>query len=435
MNHSSVEAERSVLGCLMTKGQKAAELLNNLDDSSFYFGWHKEIFSAVNVAMSTGLSTDAIAVNEKTSIEIEIGYLLELQEDHTDVQTALSYATILNDHKLSRELDTLALSITQQLEEKADPNQIINFIQDKLIGLTQNTSDQIVPIKESMKRYVEDLQTRFDSKEMSGVPTGISKFDQVSNGLQKEELIILSGTPGSGKTTLAFKIMMAASQKKPVYFASQEMAEGQLMQRMTSNLGSVPMSRLTSGQLITEDWPGLAVAVNKAKVYNDNLIIDYSASVSTNYLRMKGNEIRLKHGDLGLMVIDYFGLMEQPKGQTLYESSIFNAVALNRLKKELKCNILVLAQLNKDTLKSGKRPGIGDLDWGGQLAKDADGIFFLYTNDQMKKDNVVQFYSDKTRSMQSINMHFDNNLGYNRLEEREHEYQEPVAEGKIQFKQ
>ena len=81
--------------------------------------------------------------------------------------------------------------------------------------------------------------------------------------------------------------------------------------------------------------------------------------------------------------------------------------------------------MNKDAIKSGKRPGQGDLDWGGQLAKDADGIFFLYRNEQMENDGVVQFYSDKTRSMQPINMHFDNHLGYNRLMEREHPYSEP----------
>lgn len=424
----SLEAERAVLGCLMVYGSQAAEVLNKLDNDCFYYGSNKQIFIAIDYLMNNGKPCDAIYINKHDS-DLEMWLLVETAEFSGTIKEALSYCEALTDDSTKRKLSALAYSINEQLVNTA-PADVINFIQQQAIALTESKGTGIVPINVSMKSYIEHVKNRFESGTMSGLSSGYSKFDDAGNGFQQEEIYVLSGTPGSGKTTLAMKFAMEVAKTKPVYFLSMEMGERQLAQRMTSSLGMVHMSKLTSGKLGAEDWTGMTNGVLKAKQLNDNLMIDYSPSASTSYIRMKANEIKMKHGDLGLIVVDYFGLLDQPKGSTFYESSIQNAIALNRMKKELGCSILVLAQLNKDTLKSGKRPGQGDLDWGGQLSKDADGIFFLYRNDQMKEDGVVQFYSDKTRSMEAFNFFFDNNLAFNRLEQREHEYREPESNNK-----
>jgi replicative DNA helicase len=422
----SESTEGMVLGCLMLYGTEAAVILNKCKSEYFSTEVHQRVFDAIQGNMSNAKGVDVVSINAAAKLN-ELSYLMKLTDSCSDISTTLHYIPLIKERMVASRLRLIANSIYSQLDDET-PDNVLAWLQAEILDLTEHEESGVISIKDSTKKVIEDLRARFETDEMSGVKSGISILDFESDGLQPQELFVLSGNPGSGKTTLAMRMMLSAAKDKPVLFFSQEMNEKQLIQRMIANLGRIEMNKLKRATLENSDWVSIMTAAKDIIKYSDNFIIDYSPSITPAYIRMKANEVKMKHGGLGMVCVDYFGLMDTGKMNQL-EGSTYNAKALNILKKELNTNMLVLAQLNKDVQKSGKRPVTGDLDWGQQLAKDADGTFFLYTNEKLKEDQVVHFYSDKTRSMSPIDLHFNARLQFNRLEDRIEPYSEPEEEG------
>ena len=425
----SLEAEQSVLGCILVEGFKAAELINLLTVDHFAEPDHQEVFEAIRLLADDANRIDIISV-QNINKDIDINTLVNLAECLCSIEAGISYADILDDNRKLRALLIMANSIYEQANEKSDADSIIHYVQEALLSLVNKHSNTVEKVSHAIKRVSKDLEQRFESNEMSGTETGYQVLDKASDGLQKQTLSVLSGVPGSGKTTLAMKMAMNAAKTKPVAVFSIEMGMDQLTKRMISSLGSIDMARIMSGNLEGDDFSNLHVAVKAGLTYDENLIIDCSPAVTPTYIRMKCNEIRMQQGDLGLVVIDYFMLLDRPNKATQLDASTINAVAINRLKKELDCPILLLAQMNKDTVKTGRKANQGDLDWGQQLARDADNIFFLHTNEQLIEDKVVNFYSAKTRDMNGFDYHLSNMLKFNRLDEINYVYKEPEKETK-----
>lgn len=421
----TLDAEYGVLGCLMVYGSEAAEVLTKVEECYFPTPQLRTVYKAVREAIESGNATDAVSIKHATGDAVGIELAIDIVESHSTIQNALSYCEIIHDKYSQREMTELGFRLTNA-DYPLSAEDAVLLTQKTLMRIAKPEAQNSEDLKAGIKRVVKDIQNRFDSNEMSGVPTGFKIFDDASDGLQKQTMTVLAAVPGGGKTTMAMQMAMNAAKTVPVLFFSMEMGLDQMVKRMLCNIGGIHMSTMANGRFKDSDWPKLTTGVNWANNLNDNLIIDCNPSVSPAYIRQKANEVILKRGSIGLVVIDYFRLMESPKGEKTLEATTSNALGVNRLKKDLDCPIIILAQVNKDTVKGGHRPNQGSLDWGQQLGRDADNILFLYTNDTLKADKVVHFYSDKTRSMEAIDCYLDNRLEFNRLEEREYPYTEQV---------
>ena len=91
---------------------------------------------------------------------------------------------------------------------------------------------------------------------ISGLPTGLYDFDNLTDGLHENELIIIAARPSMGKTALALNIAtnVALNTKKTIVIFTLEMRAEQLVSRMISSLGQIEGKKLISGNLQNEDW-------------------------------------------------------------------------------------------------------------------------------------------------------------------------------------
>ena len=90
--------------------------------------------------------------------------------------------------------------------------------------------------------------------------------------------------------------------------------------------------------------------------------------------------LKRQHGDLGLVMVDYFGLMT-PDYRTSNTSQDLGRISmgLKALAKELAAPILLLAQLNREVEKrANKEPLLADLRDTGSLEQDADVVLMLH---------------------------------------------------------
>jgi len=192
-----------------------------------------------------------------------------------------------------------------------------------------------------------------------------------------------------GKTAFAMNLVEHAvlNDEKPVLVFSLEMPSESLIFRMLSSIGRIDQSKLRTGQLSEEDWPGFNSAV--AKLKDRPLFIDDSAGVSPMEMRARARRIVREHGQLGLVVVDYLQLM-QIKGTNENRVNEISEISrsLKLLAREFECPVIALSQLNRGLeQRPNKRPVMSDLRESGAIEQDADLITFIYRDEVYNEDS------------------------------------------------
>lgn len=219
------------------------------------------------------------------------------------------------------------------------------------------------------------------SGKLSGVPTGSSKIDLKLGGWQKDELVILGGRPGSGKTACALDFCMgAAEQGFPVGFFSIEMDSEQLNYRLASSKTAIPYSQMVKGDISDDEFVRIETALCEiAKLpiyyYDDSSISNVSKleTVAVDWCRRKG---------VKLLIIDYIQYLQVKEKGSLYEQTTAVSKAIKTMQRKLKVPVIALAQLGRKVEdRPNPTPMLEDLKESGQLEQDASTVIGLLNVD------------------------------------------------------
>ena len=188
-------------------------------------------------------------------------------------------------------------------------------------------------------------------------------------------------------TTLGMNIAdhVAQTSGRHVMVFSLEMPEDQLTRRLLASNGMVNLTKINNADLDDDDWGRLSMATGK--LMESKMLIDDAGGLTPAELRARAKRAHKEHG-LGLILIDYMGLMRVPSisnNRNLEISEISRSV--NELAKELNVPIIALSQLNRSLeQRADKRPVNSDLRDSGSIEQDADLILFVY-RDEVYNDN------------------------------------------------
>jgi replicative DNA helicase len=192
-----------------------------------------------------------------------------------------------------------------------------------------------------------------------------------------------------GKTTLAVNIAEYATinPEKPASVAifSMEMPSEQLLTRMLSSIGGVPLNSIRSGQISDEDWVRVTAATSQLSAAS--IFIDDTPALSPGELRARSRRLKREH-DLGLIVIDYLQLMQVPGTKENRATEIAEiSRGLKALAKELEVPVIALSQLNRGVeQRQEKKPVMSDLRESGAIEQDADMILLIYREEVYDKN-------------------------------------------------
>lgn len=409
----SLEAEEAVLGSVLINPDSYFEVAHFLETEDFYLHKHRWIWQAFVHLHDQRLPIDFITVSEELQRRnqlSEIGGAAYLTQLINTVPTSLhaeAYARIVEQDALRRRLMEAATAVAKlAYEEGRDISEVVNDAEAAVFAVSaQRHTQDLAPIKEAISAYYDRIKYLFEHRdEPLGVPTGFLDLDKLLGGLQKSDLIIIAGRPGSGKTGFMLSVAKNAAQihKKHVAVFSLEMSSQQLVQRLIAQETQIDSQRLRLGDIKDDEWPLFVQAANVLS--ESRIFLDDTPALSPLQLRAKCRRLDQEYG-LDLVIVDYLQLMQgEGRSENRVQEVSYISRHLKTLARELNVPVLAGAQLSRAVeQRSDKKPVLSDLRESGSLEQDSDIVLFinrsdLYEDKKSDKTNVADIIIAKHRN-------------------------------------
>ena len=405
----NAEAEKVVLGSAMLKKDYCLNIVSSLEQNDFYLGKHQIMFQAVSSLVMKNMAVDVLTVAEELQNlkELEnVGgakYLAECTNEVVAASSLNHYISIVQDNSVLRKMLIAIRGIDQQYREEEiesindfildSENKFKDSIDKRRIANFMLTKD-IAPIVE---QDLEKLQDQDNDSDVIGVTTGYDKLNHITQGFKGGELIIVAARPAVGKTALClnFAYRIATRAKKAVAIFSLEMSKEQLFNRLVAISSCVSAKNINSGRINHSASERLKVMNAIKEIANSKIYIDDTPSIKLNDIIAKATKLQANEPDLGLIVVDYLGLVQvgSKSGRSIdsrQEEVRRISLALKALARDLNIPVIAVSQLSRAVeQRDSKRPVMSDLRDSGNIEQDADIVMLLYRGDyydSAKKD-------------------------------------------------
>jgi replicative DNA helicase len=375
-----VGAEQSVLGGMLLSKDAISDVIEVIRPSDHYRPAHQLIHEAILDLYARGEPADAITVNNELARRGELGkigggtYLHTLIASVPTAANAGYYARIVRERAILRRLVEAGTRIVQMgFTGDAEADEMVDRAQAEVYAVTdRRIAEDYHSLSEIMPGALDEIEAiSSHGGTMTGVPTGFSDLDALTNGLHPGQMIVIAARPAVGKSALALDFARAATIKHqlPTVIFSLEMGRNEITMRLLAAEARVPMHVMRSGQMSDDDWARLARRMSE--VADAPLWIDDSPNMSLMEIRAKCRRLKQRQ-DLKLVIIDYLQLMSSPKRVESRQQEVSEmSRSLKLLAKELEVPVVALSQLNRGPeQRTDKKPMVSDLRESGCVTGD-----------------------------------------------------------------
>ena len=393
-----LDAERSFLATCCAQGAEmvAAEVVFSLAEGDFVHPAHRHVFRALRKLLEAQVEVNSLtlkdALDQDGSLNGVGGYpgLVELLACEEVSRPKVLADLIQRKAKLRKLAHIGAKLLRTAAEEEDSPEVLLEQSTQSLFQLAQGDSRSrgLLPLEAVAPEAMDRLHDRLEGRSSSGVRVGFSRFDELTQGFQPGNLIVLAARPGIGKTALALNWILRAAHARADHpghcgaFFSLEMSHEEVFLRLLSTKSQTNLKELQAGR-DADRFPGLLRA--RDELVNLPLYICDQASITVPQIQ----NMVVKLGSQGnrrveFVIVDYLQLLSSPEGSRGSKQS--EAVRIGEISRGLKIlakdfgiPVVVLSQLNREVEhRSGGRPQLSDLRDSGAIEQDADLVAFIH---------------------------------------------------------
>jgi len=257
-----------------------------------------------------------------------------------------------------------------------------------------------------------------------GIPSGFTDLDRMLGGFVREDLTVLAGRPGMGKTGFGTSVALNGVRAGAnIAYFPLEMPLEQMTYRILAietglNLQLVRFRRHPDGSDMTAEEKGLLrEAVQRFKQMKRNLFIDDTPGLDPLTLKSKIKRLSYQFG-VDMVIIDHLGeLSTHGKYKSGYEEITYMVRYIKEniaRDPELRLPVLLACQLNRGLEdRRNKRPILSDLRDSGEIEQKADNVLFLYRdavyNEDAEFPNLAEVIIAKHRNgpTGTVDLYFD----------------------------
>ena len=417
-------AEKIILSSLLISTEAIETTLRKITIETFYFNNHQEIYKAIIFLYQEKNSVDILTLitflKDEGLLE-KIGGIKVLTELINQVPNLVyleEYIKLIQDKFLRRLLIQLSYqTINSSYITNIPLETIFEQLEKQFFNLTNHRQNfEVLSSAELFSNVFLDLKHKSLNPTLPGLASGFYDLDSITQGFQSSDLIIVAGRPSMGKTAVCLNIALNILKfyKNPVLFFSLEMSKEQLIYRLLSNEIEVTSTKLKNGQLTENDWIKLNQVIKLMSSLP--LFIDDTPNLSIQEIKSKTQRIIFEQNHIGLIIIDYLQLMENPNTYSDNRVEELSKItrALKNIAREFKVPVIVLSQLSRSVeTRMNKRPILSDLRESGSIEQDADLVLMLYRdsyyNESIFEQNITELIVAKHRNgpLGTIKLNFE----------------------------
>ena len=388
---SEPQAEKLVLGTIMTERNALNEVRDILSPECFYDKLNRAVYEAITAIFYTLSQIGTCYTND-----------------------IYQHAAILHDKEKRRRFIEIGMLMQQRAySEENDIVDILTEAEESLKGLFQSSKDNIATLNQAIREVNEQMsRNASDERPLTGTPTGFSKIDGRSGGLQKSDLIVIAADTSSGKTSWAIALTLSAAKYGDgVAFYSMEMKKEQIAARMIAIESGISASDIMYSKLNTEQFERIDRGIGK--IYNKPVYFDDRSTSNIDTILSSIRTMKLKYGVSGA-VVDYLQILSvNMKGSNTEQQMGEAARRLKNLAKELDIWIIALSQLNRDSINPV--PSLARLRASGQIAEAADVVMLIYRPELYGKFYPEPFQNADTHGTALIDVAKGRNIGLSKF--------------------
>ena len=399
----SREAELAVIGSVLVYGERSMMHALGLRPDEFFFPAHRDAWAAINAAQKrAGAATDPVSVEvEIKSAGVGGGFDRGwISWASTVAATAAcvpemveQFATIVREHAAARKMIQLCTELQlRAYSGTAWPD----LLEEARAGMGEleacGAASNTAHVYEPMIELLDELDKRQQGIRPELVTTAISTLDDVVDGFEGGQLIVVAARPGQGKTALACNIAAANGLRGiPCLIFSLEMRMRKLARRMLIWHSKIDGGKLNNADVAT--WGKISAAVSdfeKATIWLNDRARRIGQIASESCLwhakRVRGKAKR------AVVMVDYAQLAQaaKQKGRNREQEVAEISGTLKGLAMHLDVPVVMLSQLSRTCEQRGGAPILSDLRESGAIEQDADMVLFPYRDipagDQSKRN-------------------------------------------------
>jgi replicative DNA helicase len=390
------EAEQEVLGAILLDNSAIAKI--DLTTEDFYKKSHSILYRAMLSLHTDNTPIDLITICEilKKDGTLEqiggISYLSTLVSLTPTAANIKVHADIVKEKAIKRRLRSLCLETIGNIEEQS-LDDLLGYLRHGTAQMVTGRGGDIITTAEIATELLEFVERRRKHRnELSGIKSGFTELDRITDGFQPGDLIIVGGRPSHGKSI--FATTCAENSGEPVGVISLEMGPHQMGIRTLSSLSKVEIWKLRKGLFFDTDWPSIHDALSRL-----SKIKMYFSFTSFDELQIERAITQMveRYG-IKMLIVDYLQLT---KGATPKKREQEVAGVSRMLKLTAKAHnipVMALSQLNRKVEeREGKKPMLSDLRESGAIEQDADVVLLLFRAN-CKEDGIVEVNVAKGRN-------------------------------------
>ena len=384
----SIEAEMCVLASMMLDKQLAEQVLSILDADSFYLTDHTIIYNVIRGLIIESRPVDAVILRDELKKQNQLDaiggspYIAQILGTVPSAAHGMEYAQRVREKSIMRLMIGLADDVTRRAYSGAESaDQLLDAAAGEMFKLAER---RITNPMQHLGDVAAQVYEMLEDKGRKGVETGFWDLDDMLNGLQPGEMIVVAARPSMGKTAFSMNVMQqVAAQNVPVGVFSLEMSSQQLAQRMLCSVAMVDAQRVRKGQLANDEYQRLAkVVVQMRKM---PIFVDDSPQLTPLDLRTKARRLKHDH-DVRALMIDYMQLMDNPGPESRQQQISEISRGIKAVAREIGVPVIALSQLNRASEnRDGHKPRMSDLRESGSIEQDADVVALLHREDYYHK--------------------------------------------------
>lgn len=385
-------AERLILGSVILDHTAHLAVFNLLKADDFSLRDHQQLFAVMVTMDAAGLPIDRITIasrlNDLKLLEAVGGfsYLISLDEGLPQLPNIESYIrNVLEKSSLRKIIYTAQNLMNRCMVADTEAAELIATADQTLMQINRNESEtaqslnagQIITKSGGIDKFLSPNQ---------GVRTPWIRLTEITGGYRPQELYVIAGNPGMGKSSMAIQTAMRVSEDGfGVMIFSLEMSRESIVKRMACYRARVDAQKLQLGYLNNEERTRLRKAINEITGW-PLWVAEYGVSTVSG-IRAALRAKRAAKQDVFMLVIDYLQILQiVGKSKNRVEEVSELTRSLKLLAMEEKVNIQLLSQLSRDNKKERRAPELQDLRDSGSIEQDADAVAFVWRPEMIHRD-------------------------------------------------